>query len=77
MKIDSKYSLGDTVYLLYDNKVLRCTVSKIIISVTKSKFNNGDYTWWNYDVDKETGGTIIDVSERRLFRTKNELLQSL
>lgn len=77
MKIDNKYSLGDIVYLLHENKVHRCIVSKIIINVTRSKFNNGDYTWYNYNVDIETGGTIVDVIEKRLFRTKEELLKSL
>ena len=77
MTVYTKFSLGDTVYLLHENKVHRCTVSKIIINVTKNKFNKGDYIWYNYDVDIETGGTVIDISERRLFRTKEELLKSL
>ena len=77
MTVYTKFSLGDTVYLLYENKVHRCTISKIIINVTKNKFNKGDYIWYNYDVDIETGGTVIDVTERRLFRTKEELLKSL
>ena len=77
MTVYTKFSLGDTVYLLYENKVHRCTISKIIINVTQNKFNKGDYIWYNYDVDIETGGTVIDVTERRLFRTKEELLKSL
>lgn len=66
MKIETKYSIGDNVWLMCENKARLKTITNIDIHISCTKVKT------EYTVD----GTKC-YCEADLFTTKDELLQSL
>lgn len=81
MKYGTKYTLGDEVWFMYDNKALRGRVLGIEVNCSCSHFDNAgapqcvDYSE-NYAV-KICLGHSIRMSSSELFPSKEELLKSL
>lgn len=76
MKIESKYSLGDKVWVIIHETVSNRTIRKINIILESNKFNSGDYAretiTYSFDCYLE-----LSLPEERLFSTKQELIDSL
>ena len=70
MKIETKFNLGDKVFVLCNNKVQKVEV------VSLCAFTEISDIKINYDVRFWTGG-VETLSEYRLFETKQELINSL
>lgn len=73
MKIETKYSINDTVYLLAESAVWTGVITEIRVTV------NNNYTMVRYNVKcslpKPENFTLL--KEDRLFKTKEELVASL
>lgn len=71
MKINTKYSLGDEIYAMGNNKVLVTHIKSIAINITLDYKGNlitetryeTNNSWW--------------LNENALFSSKEELLESL
>lgn len=66
MKINSKYSLGDKVWYLSSNKVHRGVITFVKIIVSNDCL-----------IDCEYSISDISFKENELFKTKEELLNTL
>lgn len=71
MEIKTKYNIGDTIYLMYNNAVSCTSIDKISLTIDREK------TTLLYGVYPHMGGSIIWYKEREFFPTKEELLKSL
>lgn len=71
MTINTKYSIGDLVYSMSDNKVICEHITSIITETVKDHKGNHET-----DIRYRTNNSSI-LKEDRLFSTKKELLKSL
>ena len=71
MVIETKYNIGDEVWVMYDNKPSKRAVDfiEIIVASTISK------GFIQYGLEME--GVVERMTEKYLFSTKEELLKSL
>lgn len=67
MEATTKFNIKDNVWLINKNKAERMLVSGVIISVTEPD---------KYEVKYDLG-SLCEIPESRLFKTKEELLESL
>lgn len=72
MEIKTKFNLGQKVYLLWNNKVIRPQIEGI--SVRVNALGNGEK---DISITYELVGLDKRFDEEVLFATKEELLQSL
>ena len=70
MKFEIQFKLGDSVYVLYENKVYNVEVVGIEVFITLKE------QVINYKIRFPAGGET-KLSESRLYPTKQELLESL
>ncbi len=71
MTIETKYEIGQEVWILYDNKAIRQVINCLYITV---EMNGGRIRQVvNYDIMFCAGGYKEDV----IFETKEDLLKSL
>ncbi len=75
MKIETKHSINDSVYLLYDSKVVQGTIIYINYSIRNNGGNIEEST--TYTVTGISGITTVNKEENKLFSTKEELIKSL
>ncbi len=68
MEANTKYNIKDTVWLVNENKVVKMTVTGLEITVTGPDSHEVKYSL-NY--------SLGDIPESRVFKTKEELLESL
>ena len=69
MEATTKFNIKDNVWLINKNKAERMFVSGVIISVTEPD---------KYEVKYILNhGSLCEIPESRLFKTKEELLESL
>ena len=73
MKIETKYSIKDTVFFLYDNKIHRGWIKRITIGVQNNTCNEMYDVQISMPQEKEIFGLNADV----LFRTKEALVERL
>ena len=71
MIINTKYSIGDTVYSMSDNKVICEHITSIITETVKDHKDNHET-----DIRYRTNNSRV-IKEDRVFSTKEELLKSL
>jgi len=76
MIIETKFNIGDTVWVMHNNKPTRCTILK------PNFYNEKDLSCvvgWRTDIQESGWGVTINVpfNERDMFETKEELLSSL
>ena len=83
MEVESKYKLGDEVWLIDANKCLFGVVVGIQYTYGIGRRYGGLYSgkediriWYSIET-KQRDFLISDVNEERLFPTKEELLKSL
>lgn len=83
MTIESKYNIGDTVYIIYENKIQQVLITRITININpKTTFYNPKdiRTTVLYSTKKLNSGNWTDfgsIPEKDIFKTKEELLASL
>ena len=70
MKFETRFKLGDSVYVLYENKVYNVEVVGIEVFITLKE------QVINYKIRFPAGGET-KLSESRLYPTKQELLDTL
>ena len=76
MTIETKFNVGDTAFVLYENRIYEVTVTGI------SYFTEYNNIWRrltseiNYRIKFPAGGET-KLAESRLFATKQDLLESL
>jgi len=68
MEVETKFDIGDKVWLIYNNLVTALKVSGYRITIDES-FNPEIVYTLNYN--------CLEVAESQLFKTKEELLNSL
>lgn len=68
MLIQTRFDIGEKVFLLWDNVVRQETITKIIVTQNSSRIIETDYSL------KSLG---VIAGEGILFKTKEELLKSL
>ena len=66
MEVNTKFNVGDQVWLVESNKVVMRIIDKLVINW------EGD----TVDIKYSTNGSN-NIPEHLLFKTKNELLESL
>jgi hypothetical protein len=69
MKIETKYSVGDTVWYMRDNKVRCDTIVNVCVDIN-SKTQDNTYTL-------KINQSYLQFAETYLFTSKEELLSSL
>ena len=74
MTIETKFNIKDHAYVLIENKVKYVDIYKIIIDVDYRYNINIRYVIGYFSGNEFTKG---EVSENRLFPTKEELIKSL
>lgn len=81
MIIETKYNLGDEVWFMYDNKVLRGRILGIEANYSCSHFDDANTPQCVYYSEDYTVNICLGYSIRKFgsefFTTKEELLKSL
>lgn len=81
--INSKYSIGDTVWLIYDNRVQQTTIEDIVVERRYGDVPLVERIKWKLAIKRlKPGafGTFTEdayATEDKLFATKEELIRSL
>jgi hypothetical protein len=68
MEAKTKYDIKDNVWLINENKAVRMFVTGLVVTFTESD---------NHDVKYDLNYTLCEIPENKLFKTKEELLESL
>jgi len=73
MTIDTKFCIGEEVYFVHSDKLLKGTIETMSISVSK----NLDIfiTYYVRKDDDKPGDILTHFSEDKLFGTKEELIK--
>lgn len=72
MKIETKYDIGQEVWVMDNNQVYQGVITNITVSVC-----NKAKTTYTVRVKNMSGSWTIDRNEEQLFESKEELLKSL
>ena len=68
MEAKTKYDIKDNVWLVTENKAVRMFITGLVVTFTDND---------NYEVKYNLNYSLCDIPENRLFKTKEELLESL
>ena len=68
MEATTKYDIKDNVWLVYENKEVRRFVTCLVVTFTEPD---------SYDVKYDLNYSLCEIPENKLFKTKEELLESL
>ena len=71
MKIETKYNIGDKVWLMWNNKAVQSTVKEIFIEVKQKRISE------EYALEDRISEYHRALTSGELFPTKEELLKSL
>ena len=72
MKIETKFNPGQTVWIMIDNKPIKCIIDAVIPGALWKSFRYKDsYTIEGYN------GKSPKFYEEQIFTTKEELIESL
>jgi hypothetical protein len=76
MKVETKFDVGNQVFLMHDNKVVHAKITFILISVQSQRSDNPVI---KYDLMTPSPDYILlkGIKESLLFKTKEDLLNSL
>lgn len=80
MKIETTFNIGDTVWVMKNNKVASGIVTTIALRIAKNVKGEPSviilYTV-NFTDDYHREGINFEYNERSLYRSKKELIESL
>ena len=68
MEVNTRYDIRDMVWMVSANKVVKAIITGFGITITGPD---------SYEVNYSVNHSSIDVPENQLFKTKEELLESL
>lgn len=68
MEANTRFDIKDNVWLVNENKAVRMFVTGLVITATDSD---------NYEVKYDLNYSLCEILESQLFKTKEELLESL
>ena len=68
MEAKTRFDIKDNVWLVNENKAVRMFVTGLVITATDSD---------NYEVKYDLNYSLCEIPESQLFKTKEELLESL
>ena len=68
MEAKTRFDIKDNVWLVKENKAVRMFVTGLVITATDSD---------NYEVKYDLNYSLCEIPESQLFKTKEELLESL
>lgn len=71
MKVETKYQLGDDVFILFDNKIVKGYIRGITVY---AEYNNNVYVE-TYDVRDKTGA-VYSVDVAHVFYDVNSLIET-
>lgn len=71
MKIETKFNIGDKVWLMWNNKAVQSKVKEIFIGVEQKRISEG------YALEYRISEYHRALTSEELFPTKEELLKSL
>ena len=74
MKIESKFDLGQEVWLMWDNKAIQRKIVSVEVEVRQ---DDGQYEFYCIAALEKDEGFDIPFELKELFETKEELLKSL
>ena len=74
MTIETKYDLGQEVFTMFSDKIVRATINGIKVIKSNNMCSWGNILQYNLQM---IGGGYLDREEDKLFKTKEELLASL
>lgn len=74
MKIETKYNIGDVVWILENNKAREVEIDRIAIHALKNGTINVRY---EFIIQRDDYRDCFDRKEENIFLTKEELLASL
>jgi hypothetical protein len=80
MKIETKYDIGQTVFVMFENKVLQETISEILFhhGVTVMGIRDSSIKYRiKVDITHRSESDFRDFPEEKVFPTKQDLLNSL
>lgn len=78
MKLETKFDIGDTAWMMYHSQVIEVEILKLFIS----SHEQGEYKYIVPKIDytvryKQADDNWHNIPESELFKTKQELLDSL
>lgn len=75
MKIETKFNIGDKVWLMWGNKAIQREIRSLYIQIDSEE----QYEAYNLSVQEEDDNVLNDCLFEldEIFRTKQELLDSL
>ena len=68
MEAKTKYDIRDNVWLVNENKAVKMIVTGLVITTTEPD---------SYEVKYDLNYSLCEIPESRVFKTKEELLESL
>lgn len=68
MEAKTKYDIKDNIWLVDDNKAKRMFITGLVVTFTDND---------NYEVKYDLNYSLCEIPENKLFKTKEELLESL
>lgn len=71
MRIETKYSIGDTVYTIYNNAIMECEITGVKVEVDSGCENTEKYKI----VSKNVGPYSVNKNVTELFGTIDNLIR--
>lgn len=72
MKIETKYSMGDTAFVMHNNRAVPIKIMGVYYSIDVYQ---GEHIYYSSDISSTSG--MIRFEEKYVFETKEDLLKTL
>lgn len=72
MKIETKYSIGDTAFVMHNNRAVPIKIMGVHYSIDVYQ---GEHIYYSSDISSIDG--MIRFEEKYVFKTKEDLLKTL
>lgn len=72
MKIETKYSMGDAAFVMYNNRAVPIKIMGVHYSIDVYQ---GEHVYYSSDISSTSG--MIRFEEKYVFKTKEDLLKTL
>lgn len=72
MKIETKYSMGDAAFVMYNNRAVPIKIMGVYYSIDVCK---GKHIYYSSDISSIDG--MVRFEEKYVFETKEDLLKTL
>ena len=72
MKIETKYSMGDAAFVMYNNRAVPIKIMGVHYSIDVCQ---GEHIYYSSDISSIDG--MVRFEEKYVFKTKEDLLKTL